>query len=165
MALGVIFGAPSATRAQTMAATGGDHAQIAALYKTFVEGFNKKNADEIMSIYANNGTLFVFDVVPPRQYPSWAAYRQNWVGLFKSYKTGKVAVSDLNISVDSGGNAAWTHYVTPGTFIGSNGSKLTFVVRSTDVLQKIHGKWLIVQEHNSFPVTFPALKVDIMSKP
>ena len=51
--LGVVFGSPSATRAQPMAAPGGDRAQIEALYKTFAEAFNKKNVDEIMSIYAN----------------------------------------------------------------------------------------------------------------
>jgi len=148
-----------------MAAPGGDRAQIEALYKTFAEAFNKKNVDEIMSIYANNGTLFVFDVIPPRQYPSWAAYRKDWVDLFKGYKTGKVSVSDLSITVDSDGNSAWTHYIVPGTFVGPNGSKQTFVVRSTDVLQRINGKWLIVQEHNSIPVDLITLKPDLLSKP
>jgi ketosteroid isomerase-like protein len=39
------------------------------------------------------------------------------------------------------------------------------VVRSTDVLRKQKGQWLIVQEHNSFPVDLATGQADMLSKP
>jgi hypothetical protein len=35
----------------------------------------------------------------------------------------------------------------------------------TDVYRKIKGKWLIVQEHVSFPVDLATGKADLLSKP
>jgi ketosteroid isomerase-like protein len=163
--LGFVLLCPLSIQAQTNATDGSDGAAVAALYKTFADGFNKRSPDEIMSIYANNGTLFVFDVIPPRAYPSWAAYRKDWVDLFKAYKTIHASVTALHVSVDSDGNTAWTRYLVPTSVTLANGSKASVVVRSTDVLQKIDGKWLIVQEHDSIPVDLVTMKPDPMSKP
>ncbi len=55
-----------------------DKAQIAALERGFIAAFNAKNVNRIMSFY-NRADLFVFDVVPPRDYPSWAAYKKRLV--------------------------------------------------------------------------------------
>ena len=43
-----------------------DEAAIKALYSKFNDAFNKKDVDGIMSVYAPD--VFVFDVVPPREY-------------------------------------------------------------------------------------------------
>src|SRR3984957_7194959 len=45
-----------------------DKAAIQALEDTYNEGFNSKDVDKIMSVYAPGKQLFVFDVVPPREY-------------------------------------------------------------------------------------------------
>jgi ketosteroid isomerase-like protein len=39
------------------------------------------------------------------------------------------------------------------------------VIRTTDCLKKIKGKWLIVHEHNSVPVDLATGKGDLLSKP
>jgi ketosteroid isomerase-like protein len=46
-----------------------------------------------------------------------------------------------------------------------DGKAAHLVVRSTDVWRKINGKWLIVQEHNSFPVDLTTGQADLLSKP
>jgi hypothetical protein len=38
-------------------------------------------------------------------------------------------------------------------------------VRVTDVLRKVNGKWLIVQEHVSVPVDLATAKADLTSRP
>jgi len=45
-----------------------DEAQIRALEDSFAAGIRAKDLDAIMNVYVPDQTLFVFDVVPPRQY-------------------------------------------------------------------------------------------------
>jgi ketosteroid isomerase-like protein len=139
-----------------------DKAAIQALYKEFNDAFNKKDVNGIMAIYAQD--VFVFDVIPPREYPNWDAYKKDWEGLFAEF-SGPVAntVSDLHITVV--GPVAYTRSIDDGTLTAKDGSKLHLVVRSTDVLRKLNGKWHIVQEHNSFPVDPTTGKADMLSKP
>jgi ketosteroid isomerase-like protein len=72
-------------------------------------------------------------------------------------------VTDLNITV--AGSVAYTRYVIDGTMTDKDGKAAHLVVRSTDVWRKINGKWLIVQEHNSFPVDLTTGQADLLSKP
>jgi ketosteroid isomerase-like protein len=148
--------------AQTSATN--DKADIEALVTTYNDAFNARNVDKIMSCYAPGKGLFVFDAIPPREYPSWDAYKKDWEGLFSAFP-GPVTntVSELNITVV--GPVAYSRDIQASTFTRKDGSKLNGVVRVTDVYRKMNGKWLIVQEHVSFPVDIESGKADLLSKP
>lgn len=139
-----------------------DKAQIAALERGFVAAFNARNANRIMSYYDRSG-LFVFDVIPPRDYPSWAAYKKDWEQLFAQNTAIDMKISDLAITVS--GDVAYSHSIQGGSMTDKSGMKNDIVVRVTDVYRKIGGRWLIVQEHVSVPVDFATGKPDMMSKP
>jgi uncharacterized protein (TIGR02246 family) len=158
--LGITAGALHLS-AQTKAAAD-DKAAIQALYKEFNDAFNKKDVNGIMAVYAPD--VFVFDVIPPREYPSWDAYKKDWEGLFATFP-GPVTntVADLHITVV--GSVAYTRSIDEGTLTAKDGSKTHLVVRSTDVLRKSNGKWRIVQEHNSVPADPTTGKADLLSKP
>ncbi len=157
--LGITAGTVLAT---AQAKSGGDKAAIQALYKEFNDAFNKKDVNRIMAVYAPD--TFVFDVVPPRAYPSWNAYKKNWEDLFTQFP-GPVtnSLSDLNITVV--GTVAYARSIDDSIITAKDGSKSHVVVRSTDVLRKINGKWRIVQEHNSVPVDLSTGKADLLSQP
>ncbi len=70
---------PAKAEAQTS-----DEAQIRALEDRFAAAFNAKDVDAIMKVYVPDETLFVFDVVPPRQYVGAAAYRKDWEEFLKT---------------------------------------------------------------------------------
>lgn len=144
--------------------SGGDKAQIEALYQRYMKAFLAKDVNAIMANYAPGDQLFVFDVVPPRQYAGWDAYKKDFEGLFGALP-GPVGstMSDLNINV--AGTVAYTHYIQSGYFTAKDGSRLDVNVRVTDVLRRIKGKWLIVQEHVSVPVDLATGKADLLSKP
>ncbi len=151
-----------AAAAVPTSAQAGDKAAIESLYKGFNDAFNKKDANAIMAFYAPD--VFVFDVVPPRQYVGWDAYKKDWQDVFAAMPGPlQNSVSDLEITVV--GPVAYTHYLDEGTMTDKDGKALHMVVRSTDVLRKINGKWLIVQEHNSFPVDMETSQADMLSKP
>lgn len=141
-----------------------DKAAIEALVKKYNDGFNARNVDMIMSCYAPGKGLFVFDAIPPREYPSWDDYKKDWEGLFAAFPGPTVnKVSELSITVV--GPVAYSHDIQSGSFTRKDGSKLNAVVRATDVYRKINGRWLIVQEHVSFPVDIESAKADLLSKP
>jgi ketosteroid isomerase-like protein len=141
-----------------------DKAEIEALVMKYNDGFNTRNVGEIMSCYAPGKNLFVFDAIPPREYPSWDAYKRDWEGLFSAYPGPvKNAVSDLVITVV--GPVAYGRNIQSGTFTRKDGSKLNVAVRVTDVYRKLSGKWLIVQEHVSVPVDLETAKADLLSTP
>jgi ketosteroid isomerase-like protein len=147
-------------RAQSTAAD--DKAAIQTLYTDWNNAFMKKDVDKVMSFYAPD--TFAFDAVPPREYPTWAAYKkdfQTFLGMFPGPITS--TISELHITVV--GTVAYTRSIGDGTYGNADGSKTHMVVRVTDVLRKSAGKWLIVQEHVSFPVDPTTGKADMLSKP
>ena len=173
-------------RYATVTAAGGDKAAIQALYNEFNDAFNKKDVNRIMAVYAPE--VFVFDVVPPREYSGWDAYKKDWQSVFSSFAgpatntvsdlnitvVGPVAyaqfpgpvtnsISELNITVV--GPVAYARSIDDSTITAKDGSKSHVVVRSTDVLRKSNGKWRIVQEHNSVPVDLSTGKADLLSQP
>jgi len=156
--------APAAPAAATPAAKPGpsDRAQIAALEKAFAAAVETKDAGKVMAFYAKKG-LFVFDVVPPRAYPSWDAYKKDWEGLFAEAKGPvKIDISDLAIEVS--GAMAYSHSIQVLSYEGKTGPTAP-VVRVSDVYRKDGGKWRIVHEHVSVPVDLDTGKADLQSKP
>lgn len=108
--------------------------------------------------------MFVFDAVPPREYPSAEEYRKDWEELFAAYP-GPLSNAISEQSITLVGPVAYGHNIQTGYFTRKDGSRVDVVVRVTDVYRKIGGKWLIVQEHVSFPVDIDTGKADLLSKP
>jgi ketosteroid isomerase-like protein len=148
-------------RAQTNSAAD-DKAAIQALYNDYNDAFMKKDVDKIMSFYAPN--IFAFDAIPPREYPTWEAYKKDYASFFAGFP-GPITSAINEVSITVVGTVAYTHAIDDATYTLANGSKTRMVVRFTDVLRKSAGKWRIVQEHVSFPVDPATGKADLLSMP
>jgi len=141
-----------------------DRAAIEALESSYVEAFDTRDVDGIMASYARGRQLFVFDAIPPREYPSWDDYKRDWETLFSQFPgPASDKMSELSITVV--GTVAYGHHIEDSVFTQKDGTKKEFVVRVTDVYRKVKDKWLIVQEHVSFPVDVSTGQADLMSKP
>jgi len=167
--LGVAILASSAAATTTAvaadrAAADADKAAIQALEDTYNEGFNAKDIDKVMSVYVPGKQLFVFDVVPPREYRGSDAYRKDYQEVFAMFPGPvKNVISEQTIHVV--GSVAYGHNIQSAELTAKDGSTVKMVVRATDIYRKINGKWLIVEEHNSVPVDLDTMKPDTMSKP
>ena len=163
-ALSVAILASANAVAADQPAADADKAAIQALEDTYNEGFNSKDVDKIMSVYAPGKQLFVFDVVPPREYKGWEAYKKDFEGLFSGFPGPmKNTISEQTIHVI--GSVAYGHNIQTGEFTAKDGTKVKIVARTTDIYRKMNGKWLIVEEHNSVPVDLDTMKPDLLSKP
>ena len=55
-----------------------DEKEIRALEDSFAAAFRAKDVGAIMRGYAPGKELLVFDVIPPRQYLGFDAYKKDW---------------------------------------------------------------------------------------
>jgi ketosteroid isomerase-like protein len=108
--------------------------------------------------------VFAFDIVPPREYPTYDAYRQDWQTFFTNLPGPATSTID-ELSITVSGDVAYTHGIEDVTNTAADGTKAHMVVRFTDVLRKTDGKWLIVLENVSFPVDLATGKADLLSTP
>lgn len=139
-----------------------DEAQIRKLEGRFVAAVQKKDADAIMANYTKNEKMVVFDVIPPRQYTGWDAYKQDWQGVLSTCKGDmKVEMSDLTI--DAGSEYGFGHNIQH--FHCDSMTPPDMTLRVSDGFRKVNGKWLIAHEHVSVPVDLATSKPDFSSKP
>jgi uncharacterized protein (TIGR02246 family) len=141
-----------------------DKSEITDLEQRLLEGFKAKDVNKIMSCYTPDESLFLFDVIPPRQYVGAKAYRKDLEHLFAQYPGRiKAEMSDLNVVANR--TLGYAHLIFHGVFTDRDGKKTDTNVRTTDVFRKTGGKWLIVYKHNSVPVDLASGKADLRAKP
>jgi ketosteroid isomerase-like protein len=141
-----------------------DKAEIEALEKRFAAAIQSKNIDALMANYLPGDSLMVFDVIPPRQYVGWDAYRKDWQGVIGGCADSpKMDISD--VAITTGGKIAFSHSIQHFVCTDAKGQKLDLTLRATDCYRKEKGKWLIVHEHYSVPVDLSTSKADLSSKP
>jgi uncharacterized protein (TIGR02246 family) len=141
-----------------------DKGEITAVEQQIMEGFKAKDVNKIMSCYVPDESLFVFDVIPPREYVGANAYRKDWEELF-AQNPGPVEAEMHDLSVLVQGTFGYAHLIVHNVLTDKDGKRTESNVRTTDVFRKTGGKWLIVHEHNSVPIDLTTGKADMMSKP
>src|ERR1700730_13840583 len=145
-------------------AASGDEASIRALENRLVAAVNAKDVNAIMKVYVPDESLFVFDVIPPRQYVGAKAYAKDWTDFLSMFK-GPVNIEISDLSVTADGTMGFGHSIQRVTGNDTKGQPVDLTVRVTDVYRNIGGNWLIVHEHVSVPVDLNTGKPDLSSKP
>jgi ketosteroid isomerase-like protein len=153
------FGAVPFARADS-----NDVAQIRTLESKLAAAAEARNLDAIMKAYIPDKTLFVFDVIPPREYLGAEAFRKNWDGFLGSTK-GPLKYETTDVEVTVVGTVAYGHSIQRIVATGVKGDPIDLTTRVSDVYRKIKGNWVIVQEHISVPVDLDTGKPDFSSKP
>jgi ketosteroid isomerase-like protein len=139
-----------------------DDAQIRGLEARFAKAVAAKDIDAVMKAYSPR--VFVFDVIPPRQYVGAAAYREDWKGFMAGFAGPiKMQITDLVVSTD--GMVGYGHSIQRASGVDAKGKTVDLTVRVTDVYRKQAGAWSIVQEHVSVPVDLDTGQADLTSKP
>ena len=149
---------------QPVLAAPSESMQISLLEDSLAAAVSARDVNGIMKAYAANESLFVFDVVPPRQFVGAKAYRKDREDFLATMKDPiKFTISDLDVTV--AGPVAYGHSIRHLSGTDIKGNPVDLTMRVTDVYRKIGGYWVIVQEHVSVPVDLDAIKPDLTAKP
>ena len=129
-----------------------DKQQIIELEHGLIEATNTKNVDGMMNAYDGTDRLIIFDAVPPLKYSGTAEWRKNLEGFVAAYHPGILELTQLEIVND--GKIGYAHSIQRFTGVDKDGKKVKMAFRVTDCLEKEHGEWKIVHEHNSMPIDY-----------
>ncbi|MGA8640551.1 MAG: nuclear transport factor 2 family protein [Candidatus Binatus sp.] len=137
---------------------------IRSLEDSFARAVREKDLDKIMSHYTKSESLVVFDVVPPRQYTGWIAYKEDWRKFLAECKDNpKFEISELETY---GGNRfAYSHSIQHFSCTNQQDKKFDVIFRVTDGYANFGNEWLIAHEHVSVPVDLTTGKADFQSQP
>ena len=141
-----------------------DVAQIKTLERNLATAAEARNLDAIMQSYVADDSLFVFDVIPPRQYVGARAFRKDWDDFLAGTK-GPLRFEITDMDVAAVGDLAYGHSIQRIVATSTKGEPIDLTTRVTDVYRKLNGKWVIVQEHISIPVDLDTGKPDFSSRP
>ncbi len=87
-----------------------DQGEIKALEQRFVAAIKAKDIEAIMACYVPDESLFVFDVIPPRQYVGAKAYRKDWEDAFAT-SPGPVEIEMSDLSITNDGKLGYGHNI------------------------------------------------------
>ncbi len=138
--------------------------ELRLLNNRLAEAIRAKDIDKIMECYQKSEKLVVFDVIPPREYNGWDAYKANWQGFLGQCKDSPVwDESDLHFM--GGRSWAFSHSIVHVACATTQNTKLDLVLRVTNGYANFGGKWLIAHQHISVPVDLATGKAVLQSKP
>ena len=100
--------------------------------------------------YAQGPHVF-FDIAPLK-YGSWDEYQTGVTQVLAGYKSGKCTVND-DAQIHKMGDAYWVTATIAYELVQKSGKREMGNFRWTAIFEKHEGKWLIVHEHVSEPLT------------
>lgn len=159
-----VVGPAQTSKATSSGGKSSDEAAICTLEKNFSDAVKAKDVDKIMASYEPGQKLVVFDVIPPREYVGWDAYKKDWQEFLSTF-SGPVTFEISGLEVTAAGNLGYGYSFQHVAGKTTDGNQSDITVRVTDVYRKTGGKWLIVHEHISVPVDLKTGKADLQSKP
>ncbi|MBI4543291.1 MAG: SgcJ/EcaC family oxidoreductase [Gemmatimonadetes bacterium] len=142
----------------------GDEQAIRELYDRYEAAVEARDVDAVMALYVPGESLVAFDAFPPRQYQGAAAYRKAYEGFFAAFP-GPLTDSVIEMRITASDSLAFAHGVDRWVVTGSDGKPVEMVLRWTNGLRKVDGKWLIAHEHVSVPVDPATGQADFLSNP
>jgi ketosteroid isomerase-like protein len=139
--------------------------QIKAVEEQIVAAFKARNVDAIMSYNVPDDSLVIFDATGPRQYVGAKAVRKDLEAFFAMFPGPIVTCELSDMTIMTGGTLGVAHYIAHTVMTDKDGKTADITCRCTDVFRKMHGKWVIVHSHVSFPVDVATGKADFSSQP
>lgn len=118
--------------------------QIRALVEKWASAVRAKDMDGALANHADD--IVMFDVPMPLQSKGIGEYKKNWELFFDNSPGGPGSFDVAELQINASDTVAFAYGL-----LHIGGSKEP-VCRLTVGFQKVHGKWLIVHEHHSYPI-------------
>ena len=122
------------------------------IIKEYYAAWSTLNPDNPAPAYAKDADLVFFDVDPVK-YTSWQQYHDNFKNNVAPGFTSLVITPNDDIKITRSGNLAIATLTFRLVAKAKDGSPMEFTGRHTIVFQNRAGKWLIIHEHVSKPLS------------
>lgn len=125
---------------------------IQLLLEKHVIANETKNIHLIKEIWAPKEDIVIFGTDSDEKLQGWTQIRNTFMKQFEMFEEAYLSVSNQKINLDCDGNTAWFSQIMNYNYTTTDGVAKRFEgIRFTGVLEKIDGKWYIVQSHMSIP--------------
>lgn len=114
--------------------------------------WNTHNPDAVAAFYLNDPDLVVYDATPLK-YQGWQEFKSGiQTHLFDQLDRFELTAHD-DLHATRNGDLVWVTFTYHLSATLKNGQPIEAEGRQTDLWQQHDGKWLIVHEHTSAPVS------------
>ena len=141
-------------RAQTTSAASkkpASDAEFKALIERYYSSWNTGDPEKAAPLYAKDSDLVFYDLTP-LQYRGWAEYDAGVRKVLGSFESAKFTPND-DLRVTRRGRIAWTTLTFHLSGKKKSGEAVELDGRHTVIWENRGGKWLIVHEHFSAPLS------------
>jgi len=121
-----------------------------ALMQKIWDGWSTLNPANVDQYYAKGSHVF-FDIAPLK-YASWDEYQKGVTGVLADYAAATCTVND-DAEIHNAGQVVWGTATVKYDMARKSGKHEMGAFRWTVVWQKENGKWQIVHEHVSAPLS------------
>jgi hypothetical protein len=126
--------------------------QVIKVLDDFVLAHETKDLDLLSSCFSDKPDILILGTDEDELWVDKISMVDAQKRAYDTFDKVKLSVRDKVLKMDRSGKTAW-FYTKVNWFVESKGEKYKFDdVRTTGVLEKVVGKWRIVQIHTSLPV-------------
>jgi ketosteroid isomerase-like protein len=122
-----------------------------AMIKEYYAAWSTLNPDNPAPYYAKDADLVFFDV-DPLKYTSWQQYHDGFKNVASQFTSLTITPND-DIKITRSGNLALASLTFRLAAKMKDGTAMEFTGRHTCIFQNRGGKWLIIHEHVSKPLS------------
>ena len=149
----ITFGLFLRFQSPALAATqSADNQFFAQLTDRTYAAWNTHDPDAVAQFYLNDPNLVIYDATPLK-YQGWQEFKAGiQTHLFDKLNRFKLTAHD-DLQANRQGDLVWTTFTYHLSAESKTGQPIEAEGRQTDLWQQRNGKWLIIHEHTSAPVT------------
>ncbi len=125
--------------------------EFKSLIDRYYTAWNTGNPDNAAPLYAQENDLVFYDLTPLK-YTGWAEYDRGVRQVFASFASAKFTPQQ-DLKVTRRGTVAWTTVTWHLSGKKKTGEAVELDGRHTAIWENRGGKWLIVHEHFSAPLS------------
>ncbi len=122
-----------------------EKANIQSVFDQYAKAWKTKNIDLFAEIFSHDADMVIFDA--ETRYDGWEAWQERLQNSIELIEDVNVTFREYSIKVHSSGTIAWLSAFEDATWTLEGQPDEVTGMRITWVLEKIEGKWIIVEGH------------------
>ena len=122
-----------------------EKANIQSVFDQYVKAWKTLNIDLFAEIFSHDADMVIFDA--ETRYDGWEAWQERLQNSIELIEDVNVTFREYSIKVHPSGTIAWLSAFEDATWTLEGQPDEVTGMRITWVLEKIEGKWIIVEGH------------------